>query len=744
MPTIRTQLEVIDNMSNRFAQMEGAARRTAAAVGLLESSYSTELGEQALNVQAAKLRVVAALFIQQERQLQSLNNLEMKDTHKEESVQSQNEVTAAILDSKKAQEQYGSALKGSIEDAGQLFSFLKKIAGTVLNPDTIKGGMEASDEYMANSLKLGRINDGLQTQEQLQQKVYEAAQRSKMGYTDMLTFVEKLGSLSGKTFQSNDEAIQFTEQMNMAFRVNGGSAQDSAASTDQVTQGMASGKLSQDGFDLIAKDAPLLAKAMADAAGTGIDGLKAMASEGGISADMIKNALFQAGDEIEQRFGQLPMTFEDSFTEISNVASMAFGEVMQKANDMLNSDLGQTVIQVIYSGIEMLAAGVSGLLGIISSVGNYLMENWSSIGPLITFVAVCVGVLAGAFLVYKLVSGMAAMAQMLFNTTLLGCPIVWIIGVIIGLITFLYMVVGAINEAQGTTVSATGIICGVLSSAGAFIWNLFLGLLQLVFGVVEQFYGIFQGFANFFGNIFNDPIGAIIGAFGKMADSVLGVLEQIASAIDMVFGSNMADTVSGWRGSLDQLTTNAIEKYGNGTYKEVVKDLDINQWLSEKGISLDRITYTDAWSAGYDLGENADQKVKNFDPEKMLEGLKPPLAKNPKIPAEYNPNPLGYNPNPDGYRLDPADSSALEDIGKDTSDIKKSVDITGEDLKYLRDIAETDYINKFTTAEIKIDLGGVNNTINSELDIDEVSSIVSSKICGTIEQEMYCLAEGVH
>jgi hypothetical protein len=275
--------------------------------------------------------------------------------------------------------------------------------------------------------------------------------------------------------------------------------------------------------------------------------------------------------------------------------------------------------------------------------------------------------------------------------------------IIIAVIAALYAVVAAINKTTGSTLSATGMIVGALTAAVAFVWNLFLGILDLVLGIINIFWNRFAMFANFFANVFNDPIGSIIHLFGDMADSVLGILETIASAIDKIFGSNLADAVSGWRSNLSGWVDDFANKYGNGTYEQKVSTAN----LTSESLGLSRWAYGDAYNKGYAWGESVGNSVSNmFDV------------------GDYDTSQIPGN---------------VDDIAENTGGMKDAMEITSEEVKYLRDIAERDAINRFTTAEIKVDMTN-NNNISSNMDLD---GIVDYLVIG-VNEAMAKTAEGVH
>lgn len=376
------------------------------------------------------------------------------------------------------------------------------------------------------------------------------------------------------------------------------------------------------------------------------------------------------------------------------------------------------LLPALSQGISMLNSGIS-----------WLSENWSVLQPIVLGIVAAIGAYSAALLINNTITGISAglkavhaaaemmatgatfaatVAQHGFNAALLACPITWIILAIIAVIAIIYAVIAAINKVQGTTVSATGVIMGVLASAVAFIWNLFLGLVDFVLGIISALWNKFAVFANFFGNVFTDPIGSIIHLFGDMADYVLGILETIASAIDKVFGSNLASTVSGWRSSLDAKIVAAAELHGNGKYEEKVSKVN----LTAEDLGLSRWAYTDAYNSGYEFGAGIEDTVGDIFGGTSLDDLTTGIDEAP----------------------------VLGEIATNTGDTAKALEVTNENLKYMRDLAEQEVVNRFTTAEISVNMGGVNNTVNSNTDLDGVMDYMVTGIYEAIER----VAEGVH
>ena len=319
------------------------------------------------------------------------------------------------------------------------------------------------------------------------------------------------------------------------------------------------------------------------------------------------------------------------------------------------------------------------------------------------------GVLAAAQMMQTGATFAATAAQHGLNAALWACPITWIIVLIIALIALFYAAVAAVNKFAGTSVSATGIICGAFMVALSFVGNILVALWNLVVDVFVLINNLVATVANFIGNVFTDPIGAVCRLFFDLADIVLGVLQALASAIDAVFGSNLAGSVQGWRDSLGGWVD---ETFGKG--EEIIAKMNADD------LKLGRFEYGEAWDAGYSFGEGIDESIANFDPSKLFDT-------NVPDPGSYS---WGIGGIGDG----------VDDIAGNTGSIADSMEITEEDLKYLRDIAEQETINRFTTAEVSVNFGGITNNVSSDMDLDGVVNYISDRVA----EELEIVAEGVH
>lgn len=566
-----------------------------------------------------------------------------------------NEIEQEIREADQAQQRFNDDIRNGKTESNGLLGSVKQLAFTLGAAFSAKKIVEMSDEITLVTARLDLMNDGLQTTEELQNKIFQSAQRSRSAYVDTAQVVSKLGILAGDAFSSNKEMVYFAEQMNKQFKIGGASIQERTAAMYQLTQAMAAGRLQGDEFRSIMENAPMLAQAIAKYMGKTTGELREMSSEGLITADVIKNAMFDVADETNEKFAQLPMTWGEVWT-------------------------------VLFNNILMYSQPILDFI-------NFLANNWSIIAPIILGVAGALGVyLIATYGVIAATQAWAA-AQAVLNAIMALNPITLIIMGVILLIAIFYAAIAAVNKFTGNTLSATGMIAGAIAVAGAFIGNIFIAAGNMIIDVVSVIWNFIANFAEFFANVFNDPIGSIVRLFAGLADSVLGILSTIASAIDSVFGSNLAGAVSGWKNTLGAKVADLV-----GEAKIQIPRLD------SAALHFDRLNYGDAYKSGYDFGKNLENKL-------SLDGIKGTLD-----------DLLGIS----------ADTAA------NTGSMKDSMDITEEELKYLRDLAEQEVINRFTTAEINVAMTN-NNNINSNMDLDGVVSYFGE----ALEETLASVAEGV-
>ena len=644
-----------------------------------------------------------------------------------------------IRDNVDEQGRFNREIEEGTNEANELMQTIKGAVTAYATIQTLSAALNLSDQLTSTTARLNLMNDGLQTTQDLQNMIYLSAERARGSYQATADAVSKLGLMAGDAFSSSEEIIAFMEQVNKQFTIAGTEAAGIDAAMLQLTQAMGSGVLRGEEYNSILEQAPNIIQAIADYMEVPKGQLKDMAAEGLITADIVKAAMFAAADDTNAKFESMPMTFSQIWTSFQNTALMAFQPVLQRMNEIANSEAFQGFVNNAIEALSMVAGIALEIFDLLVGVAEIVGENWSWLSPIIYGVAAALTVYYGAMLLYNAVTGIstaitaakafmekvhaaslametgatfaATAAQYGFNAALLACPITWIIILIIALIALFYAAVAAVNKFAGTSVSATGIICGAFMVALAFIGNIFVALWNLVVDVFVLIYNLVATVANFIGNVFTDPIGAVCRLFFDLADTVLGILQALASAIDAIFGSNLAGSVQGWRDSLGGWVD---ETFGKGD--EVMAKMNADD------MKLGRFEYGAAWDAGYSFGEGIDESIANFDPSSLFDTNVPGAGDYADL-SNYGAGLAGD----------------VGDIAGNTGAIKDSMDITEEDLKYLRDIAEQEAINRFTTAEITIEQTN-HNTVSGKMDLDGVVD----GLTGAVNEAVDIIAEGVH
>lgn len=647
-----------------------------------------------------------------------------------------------IRDNVDEQGRFNREIEEGTNEANSLMQTIKGAVAAYATIQTLSAALNLSDQLTSTTARMNLMNDGLQTTQDLQNMIYLSAERARGSYQATADAVSKLGLMAGDAFGSSQEIIAFMEQVNKQFTIAGTEAAGVDAAMLQLTQAMASGVLRGEELNSIFEQAPTIIQTIADYLDVPIGSIREMAAEGQITADIVKSAMFAAADETNAKFESMPKTFSQIWTSFQNTALMAFQPVLQRMNEIANSEAFQTFVNNAIEGLSMVAGIALEIFDLLVGVAGVVADNWSWLSPIIYGVAAALAVYYGWLLLTKgaemamaavhgivaVAKGIMAAATMLvtgatwaettaqygLNAAMYACPIVWIIILIIALIALFYAAVAAVNKFAGTSVSATGIICGAFMAALAFIGNIFVALWNLVVDVFVLIYNLVATVANFIGNVFTDPIGAICRLFFDLADTVLGILQALASAIDAIFGSNLAGSVQGWRDSLGGWVD---DTFGKG--EEVMAKMNADD------MKLGRFEYGEAWDAGYSFGEGIDQSIANFDPSSLFDT---------NVPGADDYANLGsYGSGIGGI------GSGVDDIAGNTGKIADSMDITEEDLKYLRDIAEQEAVNRFTTAEITIEQTN-HNTVSGKMDLDGIVSGLTDAANEAVDK----IAEGVH
>ena len=644
-----------------------------------------------------------------------------------------------IRDAGNQQDRFNRRIRDGTTAADGLWSKLKGIAATVGGLAAAKKIIGISDDLASTRARLNLIVDDGGSVSELEKKIMASAQRSRSAYFDTASAVASLGANAGAAFANTDEIIAFMEQINKQFVIGGASAQGQAAAMLQLTQAMAAGALRGEELNSILENAPGIARAIESYMGIAEGSIKSYAEQGLITAEVVKNAMFAAADETNAKFESMPKTWAQIWTSMQNKALSIFNPILTKINQIANSEQFTKVTDGIINGLAGVASVATVVLDLLISVASVVVDNWSWLSPIILGVAAALGVYYGRLLLVRgaelasaavsgavaVAKGIMAAATMLvtgatwaqvtaqygLNAAMYACPLVWIIILIIALVALFYAAVAAVNHFAGTSVSATGLICGAFMATLAFIGNIFVALWNLVVDVFVMIYNLVATVANFIGNVFNDPVAAVARLFFDLADTVLSVLQALASAIDAIFGSNLSGAVQGWRDSLGGWVDST---FGKG--EEVMEKLNADD------LKLGRFEYGAAFDMGYEFGQGVEDTVGGLFDFSAMDSLGADAL-----------DAYGLGNTLDGIYGNTGDTAG------NTAAMSDALDIAEEDLAYMRDIAEREAINRFTTAEIRVEQQNT-NYISQDADLDGIMDAWANDFATKLDVS----EEGVH
>lgn len=646
--------------------------------------------------------------------------------------------------------QYGNTSRSTF---GGLVSTVR---GLVTSYAALSAGrylINTSDQYSQIQARLGLIVDEQQKVSDLNGMIFATAERARGSYADMAATVTRLRMNAPDAFGSSQEAIRFAELLNKQFKLSGANLEETRAATLQLTQALGSGLLRGDELNSVFESAPTIMQDLADYLGVGTGELRKMAEEGQLTADAVKNSMLRAGNEIDKKFDKLPMTWADRWQQAQNRVMYGLADTSVALNNLANSpamDLFMDNISSITSAIAyMLAYIVTGIAGMI----GFMAEYWNILGPPLLTVLGLLGLYKAELIItqgLEVASGVAkgimaartwattnatwaqVAAQYGLNAALYACPLTWIVAGIMLVIGALFLLVGIINQVAGTNYSAIGIMAGAWNAFGAILYNIFLFILQtamfVMMSILAAILWAVEGGANAFIDFYNTWV--------QVAEDVMNLAQTVGTAIGnaIIAGINLAisginllidalNKIPGFNiGKVSKMAYESVPKYSFASRK--MDYLNFGDIDPSKAFSGGYKDIGAAWDSGYNWGANLFNDNTSDELDKYQDMLD-------KYNNTYNPTGTGLS--------DGGVGNAVKDTAQNTEDIKNLLKVTGDNVEYLRDLAEREVINRFTTAEIKIDMTN-NNSISSNMDIDGVVNTLVEQL----EEAMATSAEGVH
>lgn len=602
MPGIREQLSITDGFSQTFKAFQNAANSATQSADNLN---------------------------------ESINDVGNNDSM-ERLISSINKASGVLEEIANSQKKVTDETKKTAEASADWLGKLKSVAASLGAMKLAQGFIEQADAMSQMTAKLTAINDGAQTTDELNKMIFASAQRARGSYEDTANLVARLGMNAKEAFTTNQEQITFAENLNKAFKIAGASGQEQASVILQLSQALAGGVLRGQEFNAVMSGAPNVIRQIAEYMDVPVGEMRKLAEEGVITADIVKNAMLDATEDLKLQFEDVPKTWGDIIQSGKNYLIFGLQEAFADWKTLINSEQFQEVMNILLNAVIVLArAGAQVLMGLANAV-IWVRNNWEQLAPVVYAAA-------AAFLAFKAVSLAASIAPAIgFAIThgwllLLGAAIVQGIGVARDM--------GATWEDVGRIIGTVfGVLYATVRNIIANIWN------------------VTATFVEFFANVWNDPIGSIVRLFTGMADTILGVLERIATAIDKVFGSSLSDTVSGWRNGLQSWVD---EKYGDAKIK------------------VDRMDYVDYVDTAIQFGEKGAKLATD------IEGFVTDFTSGFSALDEINSQLSGL----DDIALAVGSTGEIANVGT-VGEVKGDVNLAEEDVKILRDLAEMKYMQK--------------------------------------------------
>lgn len=729
---IGQRIENIRNQLNDVLSMQQQIDQTAATVDVLPDEVTNRMSR--VNALIEQIQANLAFSVENpfglggneiEQQLSAIErSLNQAVTQQNMLNNAVGNTGDSINDNIHEQEQFNQEISAGTQQANELTNTIKRAVAAYVSIQTVGKALNISDELVQTTSRLNMMNDGVQTTAELVNMVYAAAQDARGSFSQMADVVARFGNNAKDAFSSSEEVVAFADLIQKQMTIAGASTQEAANAELQLSQALGSGVLRGDELNSIFEQAPNLIQNIADYLDVPIGKIREMAADGELSADVVKAAIFSAADDINSKFNEMPMTWGQMWQSMQNTALIAFQPVLQRLNDLANSEAFQTFIQGAIEAMATLANIILNIFELVGTVGGFIADNWSVISPIIYGVIAALAVYAAYLGIVKgieiasaaataihsvamsaKIGVMAALtgqtmaataAQMGYNGALYACPVVWIIVLIIALIAVIFAVCNAIAKMTGIANSGFGVITGGVNVVIQFFKNLGLTVANIALGIGNAIAALASNMMT----AFHNAICSVQSWFYNLLSTALSVIEGICSALNKL--PFVEFDYSGISSAADDYAAKASEAAGNKEDYQSISDA-FNEGFTTFDAFQDGWA-SDAFNAGAAWGDGIADKVSNFSLSDVFGQTDIPNV------GDYT----------SGFNDAIANSGVGDSIGNiddNTGKIKDSLEVSEDELKYLRDIAEQEAINRFTTAEVTINQTN-NNNVSSDTDLD--------------------------
>lgn len=643
----------------------GATERINNSINMMGQSSNT-IAAAGFNTLDQKITELSGKIQEQGAALQALGDTANSISGKgfDQMTAAIKEGNSALIDTIENQSRLGRETQKTNDQAGKLLSTIKRIAAAAGVTTLVRSFLDFSDTQAQINARLNLMNDGFQTTNELSEMIYQSALRSKAAYSDTADAVGKIGLNAGNAFSSNQELIAFTEQVNKQFKIGGASAQEQSNAMVQLTQAMAAGVLRGQDLNSILAAAPGIARTIEESMGWASGSIKQYAEDGKVTAQVVKNALLDMADQTNQKFESIPMTLSDAMTQAQNIVQHEVKQMAQSWNDFIQTDQGQEILGEAISLLSVMAQVGTDALSGIGSAALFVADNMDMILPILA--AVGLGFLLVKAQAVQAALGSAAVAGIhMASWAAANWPILLLVALFAGALIAAQQFGIGMQEVGGWVGQVFGMIYAVGYNVFATLWN------------------VVASFAEFFANVFNDPVAAIAHLFSNALDTILSMVETAAGAIDALTGSHLQGAVSGFRGKLSGWVDDTFGE--NAIQIKRMANLDIGATAAEWG----------------NYGANLGSKLDNLDLDIG------------KLAGSFNDLDLSGGNNIDKV-------AKVGKVGK-VDDIK----LSDEDLKIYRDLAERRYMNKIELKTLAPEINvSIPESAGGNLTADDVTDYI--------------------
>ena len=653
-----------------------------------------------------------------------------------------------------------TSMLGRMTSISRALNFMVAIQALRQMANLMSGLIKSGDDYIQTMARLKTIEDGSKTGQELQDGIMAAAQRSRTGFGIMADSVAKLRSQAGEAFKSNDEAIAFAEQLNKLYKIGGASLEQQKAGTLQITQALASGVLRGDEFNSMMENAPLVAQKLARHLGVSVGQLRAMAKDGQLTGDTLKNALLGSAVETNAEFAKMPMTFADMMTQVGNVASYAFQPLIQAWQEFINSTAGQNFMAGLETAMFAIGQIALWLFNLFVAGWNWVTENINIVMTALTLLA-AVALIAG---VAMFVAGLMA-----------GAPWAWLMLILIGVIGIALLIGTALNAMGISFLDVAAAIVAAFVFVGTVVYDIIMFVINLVMYMIAPIvnlfiaiYNIGLAVAEFLRNVFKHPIYSIrklfynlvrtvLDYFASFVDGVVNVAQSIGNAF--IAGANMAIKAINWIiDALNKIPGVNLGKVGemgymsnDGSFANGIRAMGEmfnpgeapDDYESFDGMRANMMTPGGLWDGmknPFSTAGNAFSGTKAFGQGvgDAMQGFADKMKGQDELASKFD----QMNQTPAGAGAPSGGAGGLGDkLGKgknigNVGKIEDEVKLKDEDIKMMRDVAERKYIIDYQVLTPQVSVKYESKNSATEQDIDDLVDRIEEKIVGLVDSDL--------